>query len=193
MDKQTYKKYLLDILYEPYKNCNQCPLGSLGRTQVVFGDGNPDADLMFIGEGPGRDEDIIGKPFVGRSGKLLEKVILSNNLTRESVFITNIVKCRPPNNRQPLPDEATICKNILLYKQIKIVRPKVICTLGACALKALFDEDIKISLVRGKQMHFEESIVLPTYHPAYILRNSKELPIFYDDIVRAIDLASSGG
>src|SRR5205823_4093975 len=126
-------------LYKPYKKCLQCPLGTLGRTNVVFGEGNSDADLMLIGEAPGRYEDEQSKPFVGRSGKLLNRTLELVGLKRNDVFITNIVKCRPPNNRKPLPLESTTCKNILLFNQIKIIRPHIICTLGASALQGFID------------------------------------------------------
>src|SRR5579872_2582777 len=134
MDPKSYKQQLLDQLYAPYRNCTMCPLGTLGRTNVVFGEGNPDADLLFIGEGPGAAEDAQGRPFVGRSGKLLTKTLEGLGIKREDVFITNIVKCRPPENRAPTPVEAGICTNLFLYNQIKIIRPKVICVLGATAL-----------------------------------------------------------
>src|SRR5437870_4631307 len=123
MNPKTYKQELLDKLYAPYKKCMECPLGNLGRTHVVFGEGNPDADLMFIGEGPGKEEDEQGRPFVGRSGKLLNHIFEIIGIHRKNVFITNIVKCRPPNNRKPLPIESNTCKSILLLNQIKIIRP----------------------------------------------------------------------
>ena len=123
---QTYKQDLLNKLYAPYQKCIQCPLGKLGRKNVVFGEGNPDAKLVFIGEGPGQDEDIQGRPFVGRSGKLLDKVFDLAHITRSDVFISNVVKCRPPGNRKPLENEIMTCTNLLLFKQLKIIRPKII-------------------------------------------------------------------
>jgi len=168
----------------------QCPLGKLGRTHVVFGDGNPDAALMFIGEGPGQDEDAQGKPFVGRSGKLLNRLLETAGLERSDVFITNIVKCRPPNNRKPFPSESATCKSILLINQIKIIRPTVICTLGSAAIQGLIDDqNIKISQIRGKVLKYENISVIPTYHPAYILRNPKELTTLFDDIQHAFKLS----
>jgi uracil-DNA glycosylase family 4 len=190
MTPKEYKQQLLDALYAPYKKCTRCPLGTQGRTQVVFGEGNPDARLMFIGEGPGADEDAQGRPFVGRSGKLLTRIIESTGLTREDVFITNIVKCRPPNNRKPLPTESTTCKQLLLLKQIKIIRPKVICTLGSSALSGLINDDtVKITRARGTPIPFEDSIIIPAYHPAYILRNQKELPLLIADIQKAYEVS----
>lgn len=186
MDAKKFKQNLLEELYKPYKKCLQCPLGNLGRTQVVFGQGNPDAELMFIGEGPGAEEDKQGLPFVGRSGQLLNRILQAVGLDREEVFITNIVKCRPPNNRKPLPIESETCKRILLKKQIQIIRPQVICTLGSAAIQGLLnDYGLKITQIRGKEFTYEDTRVIPTYHPAYILRNAKELQFLMQDIQTA--------
>lgn len=186
MNIKTYKQELLDKLYEPYKKCMACPLGSQGRINVVFGEGNPNASLMLIGEAPGKDEDEQGRPFVGRSGQLLDKVLELANIDRKEIFITNIVKCRPPNNRLPLPTESSICKGILLYNQIKIIRPKIICTLGSHALSSIMepkkDEQLKITKLRGKILKKNEMTIIPVYHPAYILRNRNELKQFIEDI-----------
>jgi DNA polymerase len=191
MDSKAYKQILLETLYAPYHQCPKCPLGSLGRTHVVFGQGNPDADLMFIGEGPGRDEDIQGLPFVGRSGQLLNHILEAVNIKRADVFITNIVKCRPPNNRQPLPNEMDICKKILLTHQIKIIKPRIICTLGAAALLGLTEKPYKITQVRGQLLSYENITLIPTYHPAYILRNPRELNKFADDLTLIATMATS--
>lgn len=189
MDIKNYKQDLLNKLYAPYINCTQCPLGKLGRINVVFGDGNPDAKLMFIGEAPGQDEDRQGKPFVGRSGKLLTKILELADIKRSEVFISNVVKCRPPANRKPTEKEASICTNLLLFNQIKIIRPEIICTLGASALQGLLNNyEIKISQIRGKPIVSQiipNTIILPTFHPAYILRNPKEMQTMYDDIQKA--------
>lgn len=182
MDPASYKQALLDQLYAPYRACTACPLGTMGRATVVFGEGNPDARLMFIGEGPGADEDAQGRPFVGRSGKLLTKTLAGFGIAREEVFITNIVKCRPPNNRAPTPLESSTCMSLLLYNQIKIIRPTLICTLGASALRALLGTEAKISAVRGTIQRKNNLTVIPTYHPAYILRNASELKTFVSDI-----------
>lgn len=192
MDAKLFKEQLLFELYKPYINCTRCPLGTLGRTHVVFGEGNANASLLFVGEGPGAQEDEQARPFVGRSGKLLTKTLNELGIAREDVFISNVVKCRPPENRAPTPLESSTCKNLLLFKQIKIIRPQVICTLGSIALQGLFDKDIKISQYRGKPItwHQKESIlVLPTFHPAYILRNPAALPEFKKDIAHAIELS----
>lgn len=194
MDIKKYKQKLLDQLYKPYKKCLRCPLGMLGRKTIVFGEGNPDADLMFVGEGPGRDEDALGQPFVGRSGKLLDKIMELVDLSRQEVFIANVVKCRPPGNRKPLPTESKTCKKLLLLQQIKIIRPKVICTLGSSALEALIEKPVAITRLRGKpiRLHQEKlsTIILPTFHPAYILRNRKELEKFADDLKKAKEFLS---
>jgi uracil-DNA glycosylase len=182
MYTKNQKQALLDALYEPYKNCHACPLGFLGRKTVVFGEGSPDAKLMFIGEAPGRDEDNQGRPFVGRSGKLLSQILESLNIKREEVFITNSVKCRPPNNRPPTPLERGTCKSILLLNQIKIIKPELICTLGASALEGLLDRPVKISQLRGTLIEHNELKILPTYHPAYAIRNNKELEKLKSDI-----------
>lgn len=189
MDGKAYKQALLDALYAPYRNCTMCPLGTMGRMNVVFGEGDPDATLMFIGEGPGKDEDEQNRPFVGRSGQLLTRVLEQCGVKRKEVFITNIVKCRPPNNRAPLPLEANTCKNLFLKKQIKIIQPKVICTLGSVALTYLLDKEIKISKARGKLIEVDSCVVLPTYHPAYVLRNPAELETLKADIGLAIACA----
>jgi len=187
--KKLFKQELLEQLYAPHLQCNACPLAQLGRNNIVFGEGNPNAKLMFIGEGPGRDEDLKGKPFIGRAGQLLSKALDALGLKREDVYITNIVKCRPPGNRTPTPLESETCKNLLLLKQIKIVRPRVICTLGAAAVKGLLEqENLKISRIRGKKLDFNGTILLPTYHPAYILRNPKELKALIADLELAIKL-----
>ncbi len=157
-------------------------------TQIVFGHGDPNSKILFIGEAPGRDEDIQGVPFIGRSGKLLNRVLESVGLQRESVFITNVVKCRPPNNRRPLPSEIAINKPILLG-EIQTIRPKIICTLGSAALEGLLARPIKITKERGKCVLWNETTLLPTYHPAYILRNPKELQTFMDDITQAFKLS----
>ena len=188
MDRQKYKQQLLDQLYAPYQNCMMCPLGNLGRTRVVFGEGDPDAKLLFIGEGPGADEDAQGKPFVGRSGKLLTKVLADLGIDRRTIFITNIVKCRPPENRKPLPLESKTCKELLLIKQIKIIRPHVICALGATAVEALLDQPVFITKIRGKQFSYEGSILIPTYHPAFVLRQPDGYKDFAADIAQAIEL-----
>jgi len=188
MDKKRTKQELLEQLYAPYKKCLECPLGSLGRTNVVFGQGNPDAQLLFIGEAPGRDEDLKGEPFVGRSARLLTKALDAYGIVRTEIYITNIVKCRPPANRKPLPLEAKTCKNLFLFNQINIIKPRVICTLGSFALQELLDKTVQITKIRGIPIDHEGITIIPTYHPAYILRNPAELTSFVLDIEKVAEL-----
>lgn len=172
----------LDVLKKQYAGCMACPLAQLGRSQVVFGAGNPEAALMFVGEGPGRDEDAQGVPFVGRAGQLLTSIIAAMGLTREEVYISNVVKCRPPENRAPLPNESETCKNALLYKEIAIIKPKIICTLGSSATQALLGPEIKITKARGLMHEFKGTQVLPTFHPAYLLRNPADKRLVWEDM-----------
>lgn len=194
MDPRQYKEELLKALYEPYKKCLACPLGSLGRTTVVFGEGNADADLFFIGEGPGKNEDEQGRPFVGRSGQLLNRALSLVNLQRADVFISNVVKCRPPNNRAPTPLESVTCMNLLLFNQIKIIRPRIICTLGSIALNSLLGKSVSITKMRGIPLDWQGILVVPTYHPAYILRNQSQANTWLEDfktIKKIIDTPST--
>lgn len=150
--------------------CTKCPL-SAGRTNVVFGEGPFTAKIICIGEGPGHDEDIQGRPFVGRSGQLLDKILGVCGFSRkENVFIANIVKCRPPNNRAPLPEERNACLPYLL-KQIELINPAIIILLGATALNGLVDPKLKITQVRGNWINWNQRLAMPTFHPAALLRN----------------------
>jgi uracil-DNA glycosylase len=184
------KQNALDLLKKKFGNCTACPLGNLGRTQVVFGTGNANAQLMFIGEGPGRDEHLQGEPFIGRSGQLLTKMMSIAGIDRKNVFITNIVKCRPPENRKPTPIESTTCTNLLLFKQIEIIQPRIICTLGATALEGLVNRPVKITQERGTSFKWNNCTVIPTLHPAYILRNPTQVGTMVDDLVLAQQLAA---
>jgi DNA polymerase len=149
--------------------CTKCRL-SKTRTQVVYGVGNPHADLMFIGEAPGRDEDLQGKPFVGRAGALLTDIIKAMKLTRDDVYIANVIKCRPPENRNPEPDELDACRPFI-RRQIELIQPKVIVTLGRFALQSLMEKGFSITAARGSWLEYHGIKVMPTYHPAYLLRN----------------------
>lgn len=180
------KKEQLAALYAKYAKCVSCPLAEQGRSQVVFGVGDPEAKLMFIGEAPGRDEDLRGEPFVGRSGQLLSKIIEAMGLQREQVYISNVVKCRPPANRTPLPNERNTCKDLLLLKEIDIIKPIIICTLGAPAIQGLLGDDIRISDVRGTFKEFRGTLVMPTYHPAYLLRNPAEKRTVWEDMKKVM-------
>ena len=151
-------------------DCVRCKLCTLGRTQIVFGVGNPHADLMFVGEAPGRDEDIQGIPFVGRSGQKLTQIIEAIGLKREDVYIANVIKCRPPENRNPEPDEVEQCEPFL-FRQVDIVKPKVIVTLGTFAAKSLLRSTEPISRLRGRVYEYRGAKLVPTFHPAFLLRN----------------------
>lgn len=165
---------------EKIGECRRCGLAE-GRQHIVFGAGDPSARLMFIGEGPGADEDRIGEPFVGRAGKLLDRIIAAMGLSREQVYIANIVKCRPPGNRTPLPDERAMCLPFL-QEQIRIIAPEVIVTLGRTALEGLLGETVpSITRARGRWFRACGVPVLATFHPAYLLRNEQaKRPVWED-------------
>ena len=151
-------------------DCTRCPLHTMGRKQIVFGTGNPYAELMFVGEAPGADEDQQGEPFVGRAGQLLNNMIVAMGLKREQVYIANVIKCRPPGNRTPLPEECAICSPFLT-RQIEVIAPKVIVTLGAVAAKTLLGVSESMGALRGRWYQFRGIALAVTYHPAYLLRN----------------------
>ena len=159
---------VLAAIREDLGPCTRCRLCE-GRTNLVFGVGNPRARLMFVGEGPGADEDAQGEPFVGRAGKKLNEMIQSIGLTRDQVYIANVVKCRPPDNRTPEPDEIATCSPFL-FRQIEAIRPDVIVALGAPAAKTLLGTKVGITQLRGNWGRFRGIPVMPTYHPAYLLR-----------------------
>ena len=160
--------------------CTQCDLAKT-RKNVVPGEGNPNAQLVFIGEAPGEDEDAQGRPFVGRAGKLLDQLIERIGLRRSEVYICNVLKCRPPNNRDPEPSEASACKNYLI-NQLDLIRPKVICTLGRHAYNTLLDVDEKITRIRGTLTSYQGTKLLPTYHPSYLLRNQGKIKEAWEDM-----------
>lgn len=159
----------LDDLATVVLPCTKCKLSET-RIQVVFGTGSPNAQLMFVGEAPGRDEDKEGKPFVGRAGQLLTDIIKAMKLTRDDVYIANVIKCRPPENRNPEPDELNACRP-WIHQQIALIRPRVIVTLGRFALQSLLEQQVAISSARGEWQQFGSTRLMPTYHPAYLLRN----------------------
>jgi uracil-DNA glycosylase family 4 len=162
-------------------DCTRCKLHTLGRRQIVFGVGNPNADLMFVGEAPGADEDVQGIPFVGRAGQLLTKIIEAIELERDDVYIANVIKCRPPQNRNPEPDEVETCEPFL-FRQIDIVKPKVIVALGKFAAQALLRTDAPISRLRGRVFEYRGSKLIPTFHPAYLLRNPASKREVWEDM-----------
>jgi uracil-DNA glycosylase family 4 len=162
-------------------DCTRCKLHTLGRTQIVFGVGNPHANLMFVGEAPGRDEDLQGVPFIGRAGQLLTKIIEAIDLRREDVYIANVIKCRPPENRNPEPDEVETCEPFL-FQQIDIIKPKVIVALGTFAARALLRSTEPISKLRGRVFDYRASKLIPTFHPAYLLRNPSSKREVWEDM-----------
>ena len=167
--------------------CTRCKLHTLGRTQVVFGVGNPQADLMFVGEAPGADEDEQGEPFVGRAGQLLTKIIEAIDLKRDDVYIANVIKCRPPGNRNPEPDEVEQCQPFL-FRQIDAIKPKVIVALGKFAAQSLLQTTDPITRLRGREFTVRGATLIPTFHPAYLLRNPSAKRDVWEDMkkVRAI-------
>jgi DNA polymerase len=171
-------------------DCTRCKLGGLGRRQTVFGVGNPNAELMFVGEAPGADEDAKGEPFVGRAGQLLTKIIEAMGMTREDVYIANVIKCRPPGNRAPEPDEIATCEPFL-FQQIDAIAPRVIVALGTHATHALLKTDAPISRLRGNVHDFRGSIKLvPTFHPAFLLRSPDRKRDVWDDMKKVKTLLS---
>ena len=172
---------------EDLGDCTRCKLHGLGRQKIVFGVGNPDADLMFVGEAPGADEDKQGEPFVGRAGQLLTKIIEAIDLRRQDVYIANLIKCRPPGNRNPEPDEMNQCEPFLL-RQIDTIRPKVIVALGKFAAQSLLRTTEPITRLRGREFPYRDAILVPTYHPAYLLRQPSAKRDVWADMkrVRAI-------
>ena len=169
---------------EDLGECTRCKLHKHRHT-IVFGDGNPKADLVFVGEGPGADEDAQGLPFVGRAGKLLTQMIEAMGLQRKDVYICNVVKCRPPENRTPEEDEVSACSPFLL-RQLEVISPKVIVCLGAVAAKMLLKTNRGISQFRGQWLDFRSSKLMATYHPAYLLRNPNAKPEVWKDLQKVM-------
>ena len=176
----------LDRIRSDLGECTRCKLHT-GRTTLVFGVGNAAADLMFVGEAPGRDEDRQGLPFVGRAGQLLTKIIASIGLSRDEVYIANVIKCRPPNNRNPELDEVQTCEPFL-FRQLDVIRPKVVVALGAFAVRALLRSDQAISRLRGQVFDYRGAKLVPTFHPAFLLRSPDRKRDVWEDMkkVRAL-------
>lgn len=174
------KEQSLEKLHQDVSNCRECPLYKT-RKNPVFGEGNPKAKLVFVGEAPGREEDMQGLPFVGRSGELLTKIIEAMKLKRKDVYICNILKCRPPQNRSPLPSEIIACQDYL-RQQLELINPKVICCLGKFACSALLNQDFPITKLRGNFLDFRGIKVMPTFHPAYLLRNPSAKRLVWEDM-----------
>ena len=170
----------LSALQKGVKVCVKCALAQTRKT-VVFGEGNERANLVFVGEAPGEDEDAQGRPFVGRAGKFLDQMIQRVGLSRKDVYICNVLKCRPPQNREPDPAEVELCKGYL-FAQLQLVRPMVICTLGRHAYNTLMNTDARITKIRGQFTEYNGIKLLPTYHPSFLLRNEERIKEAMDDM-----------
>jgi len=179
-------KTKLEIIRDELGDCKRCKLHK-SRTNIVFGDGNPDASLVFVGEAPGADEDRQGLPFVGKAGKLLTKIIEAINMKRDDVYICNILKCRPPGNRNPEDDEIRSCFPFL-KKQLDAINPEVICTLGSFGAKILLNVKTPISRLRGKINYYKDICIIPTFHPAFLLRNPSKKKDVWEDIKMVRDI-----
>ena len=180
------KESAMALLREEIGDCRKCKL-SQKRTHIVFGEGNPDARLMFIGEAPGREEDVQARPFVGEAGMLLTRLIEKMGLKREEVYIANIVKCRPPMNRDPEKDEIQQCREFL-ERQIDIIRPDIIMSLGRIAASVLMgNEKLKITAIRGKIFDYRGIPLVPTFHPAYLMRNPKDKWLTWNDAQKVLE------
>jgi uracil-DNA glycosylase family 4 len=177
----------LRAIREDIGECTRCKLHALGRKQIVFGVGNPAADLMFVGEAPGADEDIQGEPFVGRAGQLLTKIIEAIGMKREDVYIANVIKCRPPGNRNPEPDEVAQCEQFM-FRQVDTIKPKVIVALGKFAAQALLKTNDPITKLRGREYKYRDAILMPTYHPAFLLRTPSAKREVWDDMKRVREI-----
>ncbi|MBN2305827.1 MAG: uracil-DNA glycosylase [Anaerolineae bacterium] len=181
------RRAALEAIANEIRQCEQCPLYS-ARTNAVPGVGRVDADIMFIGEAPGYHEDQQGLPFVGASGKYLGELLSLIGLSRTDVFITNVVKCRPPGNRDPLPAEIDTCVPAYLQRQIDIIRPKLVATLGRFSMALFFDKNARISKIHGQPRRADGRIYYPLFHPAAVLRNPNLRPVMEQDIKRMLDL-----
>lgn len=170
----------LDEHYDKIKNCQKCALGKT-RTKFVYGVGNPDADIIFVGEAPGRDEDLQGIPFVGRAGKLLDKILAAIDFTRDDIYIANMLKCRPPENRDPKPDEMEICRPYL-EDQIKMMDPKIICALGRVSGQTMLQTTTPLGRLRGRWHNYDGRYFMVTYHPAALLRNPAYKKDTWEDV-----------
>jgi uracil-DNA glycosylase len=181
-----YRSETLEQIQNDLGDCQRCKLWK-GRTNIVFGSGNPHAQLVFVGEGPGFDEDRQGKPFVGKAGQLLTKIIEAMKLSRDQVYICNVIKCRPPENRNPEPDEIKACFPFL-KRQLNSISPDFICALGSVAAKALLEKEVFISRVRGRFFDYRGIRVMPTYHPAYLLRNPGKKKDVWEDVQKIMKI-----
>ncbi len=178
------RRETLEEIRDDLGECRRCPLCQK-RTRIVFGSGHPQAGLVFVGEAPGREEDLQGEPFVGEAGRLLDSILLAMNLTRQDVYICNLIKCRPPGNRDPLSEEVAACESFV-KRQLLAIRPQVIVTLGRFATQHLLKTENSISQLRGKWQSFEGIPVMPTFHPAYLLRNPASKREAWEDMKQVL-------
>jgi DNA polymerase len=170
----------LQELAKSLHNCQRCKLATLGRSRVVFGVGNPHASIMFVGEAPGFNEDQKGEPFVGAAGKLLDDLLASAELSRDQIYIANVIKCRPPDNRDPEQDEVDTCKPFLM-QQIQLIRPKLVCTLGNWATQTLLERKVGITKVKAQAFYMKDCVIFPLLHPAAALHQGNLLDTLKDD------------
>jgi DNA polymerase len=170
----------LQELAKSLHNCQRCKLAKLGRSQVVFGVGNPHASIMFVGEAPGFNEDQKGEPFVGAAGKLLNDLLASAGLSRDQIYIANVIKCRPPNNRDPEQDEVETCKPFLM-QQIQLIRPKLVCTLGNWATQTLLERKVGITKVKAQAFYMKDFVIFPLLHPAAALHQGNLMDTLKED------------
>ncbi len=181
----------LDAIYADMGDCQRCGL-VVSRTKLVYGVGNPNARLVLVGEAPGREEDLKGEPFVGEAGRLLDRILLAMGMQREDVYICNVLKCRPPNNRDPLPEEVMTCEAFLI-RQIAAIRPQVIVGLGRFAVHSLLKTKAPISRLRGEWQHYQGIPLMPTYHPAYLLRNPEGKRDVWEDMKEVLRRLNAEG
>jgi len=185
--KSGYRLESLNEIRNDLGDCRRCKLWQ-GRTNIVYGAGNPHARLVFVGEGPGYEEDRQGEPFVGKAGQLLTKIIEAMKLSRDQVYICNVIKCRPPGNRNPEPDEIKACFPFL-KRQLDSISPEFICALGSVAANSLLEKEVFISRVRGRFFDYKGIRVMPTYHPAYLLRNPGKKRDVWEDVQKIMKIA----
>jgi uracil-DNA glycosylase len=190
-DRNRHGIETLEDVRSALGECRRCQLCE-ARKNIVFGEGNPKAEIVFVGEAPGEDEDIQGRPFVGRAGQLLTRIIEAMGLKREDVYICNILKCRPPKNRNPQQEEIESCEPFVI-RQIEVIRPKVICTLGTFAARTLLKKEIPVSLLRGQFHSFRGIQLMPTYHPAYLLRNPSAKKQVWEDVQKIMKMTGTSG
>jgi DNA polymerase len=181
----------LDAIRLDLGDCQRCGLAG-SRTQLVYGVGNPNARLLLVGEAPGREEDLRGEPFVGEAGRLLDRILLAMGMQRDDVYICNVLKCRPPNNRDPLPEEVATCEAFLI-RQIEAIRPQVIVGLGRFAVHSLLRTRVPISQLRGEWQNYQGIPLMPTYHPAYLLRNPEGKREVWEDMKSVLRLMNAEG